>query len=278
MTLVSLPGFSARAHRLCRRSRGLLALACVGLLTSAGAAIAQEHSYAPSDIENGRGLYQANCLGCHGNNGDAVEGANLATGRFRRVSTDEELIALVRTGIPDTLMIPRPQLSYGELRSIVAFLRTMQGGGALSALDTTEVKIGAASRGEQLYFGSAQCSTCHGIGGGGSPLHPDLGSIGSQRSPAQLQQSILDPRAAVREGQRFYQVTTNAGDVVAGRLLNQDTHSVQLLSTAEKLVSFRSEELSAKGFIPTPMPAYLDVLSEDDVADLVAFLLTLTTE
>src|SRR5690606_33910203 len=92
------------------------ALLGASLLFGAAGSFAQEHSYAPSDIENGRGLYQANCLGCHGNNGDSVEGANLASGRFRRASSDEDLIALIRTGIPGTLMIPRPQFTYGELR------------------------------------------------------------------------------------------------------------------------------------------------------------------
>ena len=247
------------------------------LLCSAGAG-AQEHSYAPSDIENGRGLYQANCLGCHGNNGDAVEGANLASGRFRRASSDEDLMALIRNGIPETLMIPRPQLSYGELRSLVAFLRNMQTSGVQTAQDQQEVAIGDAARGEELFFGSAQCSTCHGVGGGGSRLHPDLAGIGSQRSPAVLQESILDPRAVVREGQRFYQVTTKDGATVSGKLMNQDTHSVQLLNEQEELVSFLKEDLDSHGVIPTPMPAYLDVLSADDVADLVAYLLSLTPE
>jgi putative heme-binding domain-containing protein len=248
------------------------------LLLGAGAGKAQEHSYAPSDIENGRGLYQGNCLGCHGNNGDSVEGANLASGRFRRASSDEDLMALIRTGIPETLMIPRPQFSYGELRSLVAFLRSMQTGGALTAQDTQEVAIGDAGRGEELFFGSAQCSTCHGVNGGGTRLHPDLGGIGSIRSAAVLQQAILDPRAVVREGQRFYQVTTTAGAVTAGKLMNQDTHSVQLMNADEQLVSFLKDDLSEYGVIPTPMPAYLDVLSAADVADLVAYMLSLTTE
>jgi len=248
------------------------------LLMAAGTAAGQEHSYAPSDIENGRGLYQANCLGCHGNNGDAVEGANLGSGRFRRVSSDEDLIALIRSGIPETLMIPRPQLAYGDLRAIVAFLRTMQSGGVVAARDEREVRIGDAARGEQLFFGSAQCSTCHGIGGGGSPLHPDLRGIGSQRTPAVLEQAILDPLASVREGQRFYQVNTRDGRTITGKLLNRDTHSVQLLGSDERLQSFRSEDITAGTFIPSPMPAYLDVLSADAVADLVAFMLTLTTE
>ena len=126
---------------------------CAMILLPCGLS-AQEHSYAPSDIENGRGLYQANCLGCHGNNADAVEGANLSTGRFRRASSDEDLIRLIREGIPNTLMIPKTNLSYGDTRAIVAFLRALPGGGALVA-DDREVRIGDASRGEALFFFTA---------------------------------------------------------------------------------------------------------------------------
>jgi len=255
----------------------LLGSATTLLCASATVVLAQEHSYAPSDIENGRGIYQANCLGCHGNNGDSVEGANLASGRFRRASSDEDLMALIRIGIPETLMIPRPQFAYGDLRALVAFLRSMQTGGALTAQDTQEVVVGDASRGEELFFGAADCDSCHGVNGGGSRLHPDLAGIGSTRSAALLQQSILDPKAVVREGQRFYQVTTTGGTVVAGKVMNRDTHSVQLMNADEQLVSFRESEITTQGFIATPMPAYLDVLSADNVADLVAYMLSLTT-
>src|SRR5690606_30571913 len=101
-----------------------LLLAGAALAVSAGLAPAQVHSYAPADIEAGMGLYQANCLGCHGDRGDAVEGANLSTGRFRRVSSDEDMIRLLRIGIPNTPMPPHDRLSTGDLRMIVAFVRS----------------------------------------------------------------------------------------------------------------------------------------------------------
>lgn len=251
-----------------------IALATVLLGLSWGAT-AQQHSYAPSDIENGRGLYQANCLGCHGNNGDSVQGVNLGSGRFRHASTDEDLIALVRAGIPNTLMVPRPQLSYGDLRSLVAFLRNMQIAGAQTAADKREVKIGDAARGQQLFFGSGGCSKCHGVNGGGSRLSPDLAGIGSQRSPAALETAILDPRQQVREGQRFMQVVTRSGTTVTGKLMNQDTYSIQLINEREKLVSYLKQDLASFAIVPTPMPAAADVLSPVQVSDLVAYLLTL---
>lgn len=251
--------------------------ALIALLGASTSLLAQEHSYAPSDIENGRGLYQANCLGCHGNTGDSVEGANLGKGRFRRAGNDEELIALIRAGIPNTLMVPRPQLNYGELRALVAFLRNMQTAGVLTAADKREVKVGDAKKGEELFFGNAGCSKCHGVGGGGSRLSPDLAGIGSQRSPASLETSLLEPRKEVREGARFMQVMTKKGAAVTGKLLNQDTHSIQLMNEQEKLVSFLKSDLQSWAIAPTPMPSVQDVLSPAQVSDLVAYLLSLKT-
>lgn len=256
---------------------GLFLLSACAALALPGAALAQEHSYAPADIQSGMGLYQANCLGCHGNNGDAVEGANLSTGRFRYASTDEDLIRLIRSGIPNTPMPPHDRLSMGEVRMIVAFLRSLPTGGGVQA-DEREVAVGDAARGESLFFGSAQCSTCHGVNGGGTRLSPDLGNIGAQRSPAALETALLAPGAEVRAGDRFYRVVDRQGNEHRGKLLNQDTHSVQLLDENERLVSFLKEDLAEQGFIGTPMPAYQDVLSPAQIADLVAYMLTLRGE
>lgn len=253
----------------------VLLAACGLWLAACSSVLAQEHSYAPSDIENGRGLYQANCLGCHGNDGDQVEGVRLSSGRFRRASSDEDLIRLIREGIPSTLMIPKDNLSYGDTRAIVAFLRALPTGGALVAEDR-DVAIGDAARGEALFFSNqTQCSSCHGINGGGNLLSPDLANIGAMRTPGSLEDAVLDPMREVRAGQRFYQVTDQSGNRTEGLLLNQDTHSVQLLNGEESLAAFQKNALESHGFIASPMPSYLDVLSPDEVADLVAYMISL---
>lgn len=239
---------------------------------------AQEHSYAPSDIENGRGLYQANCLGCHGDDGDQVEGVRFTSGRFRRASSDEDLIRLIREGIPNTLMIPKTNLSYGDTRAIVAFVRSLPTGGGM-ARDDREVRIGDAARGEALFFSNETlCSECHGVNGGGNLVSPDLGNIGAIRTPGALEEAILEPLAEVRAGQRMYQVTDLEGRVTVGLLLNQDTHSVQLLTEDQRLRAYMKQDLGSHGFIPSPMPSYLDVLSDDEVADLVAYMISLKGE
>jgi len=255
--------------------KGLLPCA---LLLAGGSLMAQEHSYAPSDIENGRGLYQANCLGCHGDDGDQVEGVKFSSGRFRRASADEDLIRLIREGIPNTLMIPKTNLSYGDTRAIVAFLRSLPSGGGMQ-VDDREVRIGNASRGQTLFHSAqTRCSECHSVNGGGNLLSPDLSNIGATRTPGSLEHAVLEPLAEVRAGQRFYQVTDREGRTTIGLLLNQDTHSVQLLNENEQLEAFMKDDLESNGFIPSPMPSYLDVLSPDEVADLVAYMISLKGE
>jgi len=86
---------------------------------------------------------------------------------------------------------------------------------------------------------------------------------------------MLDPMAEVRVGQRFYQVTDNSGSTTVGLLLNQDTHSVQLLNESEQLAAYDKDMLSSHSFIPSPMPSYQDVLSPAEIADLVAYMISL---
>ena len=97
-------------------------------------------------------------------------------------------------------------------------------------------------------------------------------------SDTSLEDAIIDPLAEVRRGQRFYRGTDRQGNTVNGLLLNQDTHSVQLLREGERLAAFQKEELESHGFIPSPMPSYLDVLSPAEVSDLVAFMISLKQE
>ena len=55
-------------------------------LFAAGALFAQ-HSYSAADVEDGGRLYRANCMACHGPDGNALRSADLSKGKFRRTST-----------------------------------------------------------------------------------------------------------------------------------------------------------------------------------------------
>ena len=125
-----------------------------------------------------------------------------------------------------------------------------------------------------LFEGKGECTSCHRIDGVGSRVGPDLSRIGRQRRPGELMAALLEPQAEVQPGNRFYRVVTNAGEEVSGRLLNHDTFTVQLLDRDERLRSFRKAELREHGFTSTPMSSYRDKFSEQELADIVSYLVS----
>jgi hypothetical protein len=96
------------------------------------------------------------------------------------------------------------------------------------------------------------------------------------RQAPELERALLDPNADIRAGNRFYRAVGKDGTTITGRLLNQDSFSIQLIDTKEQLVSLSKSNLKEHGFITTsPMPSYRGKLSSQEVADVVSYLLSL---
>ena len=242
----------------CRFATAVAALAGC----AAAAAVSAQHAF-----DEGASLYASACAGCHGENGDLIDGIDLGSGRFSRPFTDNELAALIMNGIPNTEMGPA-DLDEDEIEELVLFLRDL-------ARPREEPRLaGDAARGKALFEGKGECTDCHRIDGHGSRIGPDLSRIGRFRRAGHIMASLLDPAAEVQPSNRFYRVVTSAGEEVKGRLLNHDSFTVQLLDLDERLRSFRKADLREHGFVETLMPSYRDTLSEQEIADLVAYLVS----
>jgi len=254
-----------------------LARVCVFIVaatSAAGAWAAQEHSYTPADIENGSRVFQSTCAGCHGQNGDGVAGIDLSRGQFRRGTSDTEIIKIIQTGIPGTTMPPH-NLTDTEAGAVVAYLRNMATIRRGAAPDVLR-GVGDAARGKALFEGKGQCATCHRINGKGPRMAPDLSEVGATRPLPELFQALLDPDASIRAGNRSFRAVTKDGATVTGRLMNQDSFSVQLMDSNERLVSLAKVNLREYGFVKSsPMPSVRDKLSVQEVDDLVGYLVTL---
>src|ERR1700746_704384 len=72
-------------------------------LTLGGAALSAQHDTA-QDIQAGDLAFRNTCANCHGPDGDQVSGIDLGRNVFRRAKTDQDLVQIIRNGVPGTGM------------------------------------------------------------------------------------------------------------------------------------------------------------------------------
>jgi putative heme-binding domain-containing protein len=224
--------------------------------------------YPDADIAYGLSLYTAKCVTCHGAQGDGVGGVNLRSGTFRNAATDQDLARFIRAGSPAGM--PPFALDNSDMQGIVAYLRNM------NSFDAASVKTGDAARGRGLFEGKGACASCHRVARAGSRVGPNLTDIGALRSAGSLQRSLVDPTSQMMPVNRPVRVVTRDGTVINGRRLNEDTYSLQIIDDRERLHSLIKAELREFTIARTsPMPSYAKTLSADELADLIAYLLSL---
>ena len=246
-----------------------LAVLVLGISTSIGLAQAPvgPNIGPPGPPPNGEQLYTENCVECHGVEGNAVPDVDLGHGRFRRATTDPELVGIVLRGIPNTAMPPN-NFSEAQASAIVQYLRARATRAAASA--------GNAVAGQGIFTGKGNCTSCHRVNGSGSRLGPDLSEVGRLRNSTDIEQSIVEPDSLILPSNRFVRLVTRDGATATGRLLNQDAFTVQLLDSKEQLRTLQRADLKEFVFIDkSPMPPYRGKLSPQEITDLVSYLVSL---
>ena len=237
------------------------------MLGASGIALAQQRTYLPGEIEGGGRLYQSNCTGCHGPEGDGISTVNFSRGQFRRSQSDDDLVRVIVRGIPGTAM-PPGNYSEPQAATIVAYLRSMSGGAPSTS--------GDVARGKALFEGRGECLTCHSVAGTGSRVGPNLTEIGQTRRAVELERSLVEPDAEIRPENRSVRAVTRDGTTMTGRLLNQDTFTLQLIDSNERLLLLDKSTL--REFViqkSSTMPSYKGKLTAGELADLVRYLSSL---
>jgi len=221
-----------------------------------------------TDLELGKRFFLARCAVCHGPDGNSGQGVDLGRGKFRRALSDDDIVQIIKIGIPNTPM-PPIDIATRRARFIVAYLRSMASSQAMSG-------SGNAVRGRALFESKGECLSCHRIKDRGSRIGPDLTDIGAMRRSLELERSLLEPNAEVLLENRFVRVVTRDGEAITGRLLNHDAFTVQLIDSKERLLSFEKSSLKEFAFLDeSPMPSYKGKLSAEELADLISYLVSL---
>jgi cytochrome c oxidase cbb3-type subunit III len=238
-------------------------VAVCSLVLTAGTLLAQE-----TELELGKRFFLARCAACHGPDGNSVQGVDLGRGKFRRALSDDDIVQIIKIGIPNTAM-PPIDIATRRARFIVAYLRSMASSQATSGSGNTV-------RGKALFEGKGECLNCHRVKDEGSRVGPDLTDVGAMRRSLELERSLLEPNAEILLENRFVRVITRDGEAITGRLLNHDAFTVQLIDSKERLLSFEKSSLKEFAFLDeSPMPSYRGKLSAEELADLISYLVSL---
>lgn len=217
----------------------------------------------------GKQSFTSTCAGCHGLDGRGSERAPsiTTTPRIRKLS-DQQLSNVISNGVPGTGMPAFHSLSAAQLRSLVSYVRLLQGKTENRALP------GNPQRGKRIYFGKGECSNCHSIAGQGGFLGPDLTTYGSTSSDKAIRDAILNSNRTVPLGYRSATAITRDGARIEGIVRNEDNFSVQLQTKDGSFHFLQKSELQNleyqnQSLMPTN---YSERLSGTEINDLVSYL------
>ncbi len=123
---------------------------------------------------------------------------------------------------------------------------------------------------------SALCMACHQIGNAGGQIGPNLSGAGAMGLEAVLR-NILTPNAAMEPGYRIYRVEMKNGDLIDAFFVSEDKDAVVIRQAGlpDRRVTkadIRSTQFIRRSLMPEGL---LDGLQDPQVADLLAFLMTL---
>ena len=91
-----------------------------------------------------------------------------------------------------------------------------------------------------------------------------------------MAQTLTNPNDTIAPQNRFVRVVTKQGVTISGRRLNEDTHTIQLIDEKEHLISVSKSDLREYELLKTsPMPSYKDKLTQQEISDVVSYLLSL---
>jgi len=219
--------------------------------------------------------YMEYCAGCHGTDGrGGAKGPSLA-GEPAASRSDDELYAIVRNGTHGG-MPPFAQIGEASLTALIRFLRLLENGNSDSAAKAPQGPPGDARAGRVLYFGKAQCSTCHMVNGEGGFMARSLTHYARNRAAEAIRAAIVNPGHPLILSTRVVTVTMPGGKTLTGVLRNEDEFNLDLQTTDGRYhLLNRSSVLQVDYTDQSLMPRdYGTRLTPAELNDIVSYLMS----
>jgi putative heme-binding domain-containing protein len=245
-----------------------------GLIAASAIADSTVDSVANASILAGEKLFRVHCARCHGMQGEGGEGANLARPKLKYAKNDQQLYDILDDGIAGTGMPSVWVLDDEQLWHVTAYVRSL--GQMMEAEMPGDPRAGKA-----IYEGKGGCPACHIVSGRGKGIGPELTEIGDQRGIDYLRRSLQEPAGNQPKtaGYSDYLTVraTTAYATVEGMRINEDAFSIQVRDLSGQVHSFRKSELTdfEKVFAHSLMPEYGAVMADNDLDDVVSYLMSL---
>ena len=254
-----------KQHHLCAlpRSAGRVMKSLAGLCMLLGSiALSSRAQQAPEAPPQ----FKQVCSLCHGSDGRGTDRApTMVDSAQLRGLSDSEIATIITKGKNKMPAFPLPA---SDVDALVRYIRAIN-------VTASSAKIAGDPRaGEQIFFGSGQCSSCHVAAGRGSSNGPDLSAIARRLSLPQLTQSLSEPGVRIPAGYDSVSVELNNGSRLQGFARAQGSHDLVLQTSDGKLrLLLDSEYRSVTPDKRPAMPAYQG--TADQQRDLLAYLTTL---
>jgi putative heme-binding domain-containing protein len=128
-------------------------------------------------------------------------------------------------------------------------------------------------------FGAARCFSCHRFNGEGGALGPDLTGLAGRFDSRAILESVIEPSKVISDQYAAVQIQTLSGKVVVGRIVNLHGHIMSVNTNmldpkAIENVDQREIEVMAPSRVSMMPVGLLNTLNEDEILDLMAFLLS----
>lgn len=265
----------------------------------------------PPEVKAGEEVFwgRGQCHQCHtiGDRGTADYGPNLediglrarsrAADRGLDTASDYLVESVLR---PDAYIVPgyandmarvfHPpiDLDQSDLVQVITYLQSQGGMVDVWEINITESDLELppppglpvierdAEAGKEIFFGDLSCGSCHRVAELGGGVGPELTQIGAYRDEAFFLLEILHPSAVVPTGYRPIGLFLKNFETVSGVLRKETPEAYVVKLSDESVRTIAKEEVDQVQIAAdSNMPAFNDIMTLQQLADLLAYLETL---
>ena len=241
----------------------------VAVLLAAADSGAQGPIYTEAAARQGRQEINSICSRCHGIDGRGAKGPDLTDGVFRHARSDEDIVRIIKFGIPGTGMPGMGESIEPLCGSMIAYMRLE----AQKRTDSASAPAGDVARGYDL-FKKHQCASCHWTNSERGRRGTNLSRLSA--TPQYVRASLTDPDSQIDSAYQLVTLVLTNGTVLTGRRMHENTYHILVMDNQEALHRVAKTDIDR---IDRPhksmMPSFANALSARDVEDLTTYVFSI---